>query len=144
MQALMIELSMEKVKRPELSEFIDRFLKTTRNFWPGLFVYYEHPELRSTNNDMERFLREAKGQYRRMTGRRNWNDYILRYGPYIVFHDSNEDESEIFMRFALADRGALEKTKKELERNWRWRRNQIAFRRNPGEYLKRIERNGKD
>ncbi len=41
---------------------------------------YDHQDFPRTNNDMERSMRGLKTQYRRVSGRKNWNAYLLRYG----------------------------------------------------------------
>src|SRR5229473_2894622 len=35
--------------------------------------------------DMERSIRGLKTQYRRVSGRKNWNDYLLRYGRCVAY-----------------------------------------------------------
>ena len=34
---------------------------------------------------MERSIRGLKTQYRRVSGRKNWNDYLLRYGRCVAY-----------------------------------------------------------
>ena len=136
---LMAELSFAKVELPEHEEFITNFFNTTETFLPGLFVCHENPKIPATNNDMERFLRDAKGKYRRITGRRNWSNYVLRYGAYAVLHDPNESELELFIRFGFSDREALERSKDHWKRNQRRRERRRRFRKDPDGYLKRLE-----
>gem|GEM_PF-2979336 len=38
-----------------------------------------------TNNDMERSIRGLKTRYRRVSGRKNWNAYLLRYGRCVAY-----------------------------------------------------------
>ena len=79
-----------------LSDEIHHLLKTTRSWWAGLFVCFESEDIPATNNNLEQFIRQLKGTYRQITGRKNWNDYILRYGRYCAFYptdDTTVDES---------------------------------------------------
>jgi len=36
---------------------------------------------------MERTIRAIKMQYRRITGRKNWNKYLLRYGRCVAYQE---------------------------------------------------------
>jgi len=66
---------------------LDHFLQTTRNFRPHLILCYEVKGLPRTNNATERYIRSLKTRARRMSGRKNWNSYLLRYGRYIAYYD---------------------------------------------------------
>ncbi len=50
------------------------------NLRPYLMQCYDRQDFPRTNNDMERSIRGLKTQYRRVSGRKNWNAYLLRYG----------------------------------------------------------------
>ncbi len=56
---------------------------------PHLFVWTSTPGLPRTNNDLERFIRAMKTRYRRMSGRKNWQAYLLRYGQRIAFYEAS-------------------------------------------------------
>jgi hypothetical protein len=47
---------------------------------PGLVQCYDIDGFPRTNNEMERTIRAIKMHYRRISGRKNWNNYLLRYG----------------------------------------------------------------
>ena len=66
---------------------LDHFLQTTRTFRPHLILCYEVEGLPRTNNETERYIRSLKTRARRMSGRKNWNSYLLRYGRYIAYYD---------------------------------------------------------
>jgi hypothetical protein len=66
---------------------LEHFLQTTRNFRPHLILCYNVKGLPRTNNDTERYIRSLKTRARRMSGRKNWNSYLLRYGRYIAYYD---------------------------------------------------------
>ena len=56
---------------------------------PHLFVWTTIAGLPRTNNDLERFIRAMKTRYRRMSGRKNWQAYLLRYGQRIAFYEAH-------------------------------------------------------
>src|SRR4051794_3497509 len=53
-----------------LGEAVDRFLKVTDRYRPGLFHYLEVPGLPATNNDLEPFFGAQRHHERRTTGRK--------------------------------------------------------------------------
>lgn len=74
-----------KVEHTKLSGVLDKIIKVTRSFMPGLFAYYRCPSLPVTNNDLEIFHRKVKTSHRRRTGRKSSHDYIIRYGKFAVY-----------------------------------------------------------
>jgi len=40
-----------------------------------------------TNNDMEGYIRSLKTRYRRVSGRKNWGSYLLRYGRSVAYYE---------------------------------------------------------
>lgn len=63
------------------------FLKVTADLRPHLIQCYDIKGFPRTNNDMERYIRCLKTRYRRISGRKNWNAYLLRYGRCIAYYD---------------------------------------------------------
>jgi Transposase IS66 family len=61
------------------------FLQVLTNLRPYLVQCYNHQNFPRTNNDMERSIRGLKTQYRRVSGRKNWNAYLLRYGRSVAY-----------------------------------------------------------
>jgi hypothetical protein len=57
---------------------------------PHLFVWVATSGLPRTNNDLGRFIRAMKTRYRRMSGRKNWQGYLLRYGQRIAFYEAHD------------------------------------------------------
>lgn len=111
----------------------------TKGFWKGLFSCYDHSFLPRTNNDHERFYRQTKTRHRRMTGRRSWNEYILRNGEYIVLVDDALKQKDLSARLGLVPY----KSYKEQRTQWNARLTESVlrrrFRRNPESYLKQLE-----
>jgi hypothetical protein len=55
------------------------------NLRSHLVECYDRQEFPRTNNDMERSIRALKTQSRRVSGRKNWNGYLLRYGRAVAY-----------------------------------------------------------
>ena len=69
---------------------------------PHFIQCYELEGLPRTNNGMEQYIRHLKTRYWRISGRKNWNAYLLRYGSSIANSDWLEQtkvhEGEIVAR----------------------------------------------
>jgi hypothetical protein len=118
---------------------VNNFRSYTKGFWKGLFTYYDAPHVPRTNNDHERFFRQTKTRHRRMTGRRSWNEYILRGGEFVVFVDDALQQTDLIQRLRQVDY----ETFCQERANWSDRllesTKRKRFRRNPSDYLKKIE-----
>nr|WP_275900996.1 transposase [Paenibacillus periandrae] len=118
---------------------VNNVLAYTIGFWNGLFTCYDAPYVPRTNNDHERFFRQTKTKHRRMTGRRSWNDYILRSGEFVVFVDDALRQPHLIERLQKVDYDTFNK-----ERN-RWNDRLLEgtkrrrFRKDPESYLNNIE-----
>src|SRR5256714_3877770 len=66
-------------------ECLAEFLQVLSNLRPNLVQCYDHKDFPRTNNDMERSIRALKTQYRRVSGRKNSNTYLLRYGCSVAY-----------------------------------------------------------
>jgi hypothetical protein len=66
-------------------ECLTEFLQVLSNLRPYLVQCYDREDFPRTNNDMERSIRGLKTQYRRVSGRKNWNAYLLRYGRCVAY-----------------------------------------------------------
>lgn len=63
------------------------FLKITEGLRPHLIQCYDLAGFPRTNNDMEGYIRSLKTRYRRVSGRKNWNSYLIRYGRCVAYYD---------------------------------------------------------
>jgi Transposase IS66 family len=61
------------------------FLQVLANQRSHLVQCYDRDDFPRTNNEMERSIRALKTQYRRISGRKNWNSYLLRYGRCVAY-----------------------------------------------------------
>ena len=66
-------------------ECLTEFLQVLANLRPYLVQCYDRKDFPRTNNEMERGIRSLKTQYRRISGRKNWNAYLLRYGRCVAY-----------------------------------------------------------
>jgi len=66
-------------------ECLSEFLQVLSNLRSHLVQCYDREDFPRTNNDMERSIRSLKTQYRRVSGRKNWNAYLLRYGRCVAY-----------------------------------------------------------
>ena len=64
---------------------LTEFLQVLSNQRTHLVQCYDREGFPRTNNDMERSIRSLKTQYRRVSGRKNWNSYLLRYGRSVAY-----------------------------------------------------------
>jgi hypothetical protein len=82
----------EDVSGQQLTETEQRclrhFLHVTASLRPQLIACYDVAGLPRTNNDMEGFIRALKTRYRRVSGRKNWNRYLLRYGRRVAYYEA--------------------------------------------------------
>jgi len=72
--------------------------QTFRNRWWGLFICYQVAGLPRTNNELETFLRRIKAGQRRITGRKNVHDFVVRYGRFAAFIDDHESQDNLLAR----------------------------------------------
>lgn len=86
LSALRQTLVMEEASEIE-RECLQHFLQVLANARPFLIQCYDLPGFPRTNNEMESAIRRIKARYRRISGRKNWNAYLLRYGRRLVFSE---------------------------------------------------------
>ena len=93
-------------------ECLTQFLQQLSNLRPYLVQCYDRKDFPRTNNEMERSIRGLKTQYRRNSGRKNWNAYLLRDGRCVAYAAWWEQDA--------AHRQQLEQRAGRLDRA-RWR-----------------------
>jgi hypothetical protein len=81
MSIVLADGSLAELERECLTEF----LHVLSNLRSHLVQCYDHKDFPRTNNDMERSIRGLKTQSRRVSGRKNWNGYLLRYGRAVAY-----------------------------------------------------------
>jgi hypothetical protein len=68
-------------------ECLEHFLNVLDNLRPYLIECYNRADFPRTNNETEGAIRKIKTRYRRISGRKNWNKYLLRHGRNVGFYD---------------------------------------------------------
>ena len=74
-------------------ECLTQFLQQLSNLRPYLVQCYDREGFPRTNNEMERSIRRLKTRYRRISGRKNWNSYLLRYGRSVAYYEWWEQDA---------------------------------------------------
>jgi hypothetical protein len=85
-----------------------------RSFWWGLFASYDAAGLPRTNNELERYIRQIKMSQRRVSGRKNVQDFIVRYGAYAALVDEVESLDELLARLEQVDQAEFLKERQQL------------------------------
>jgi hypothetical protein len=82
-----------------------------RRLGAGLYRCYDVPDLPRTNNEQERFYRPIKSGYRRTTGRRRADAFVVRVGGFAADAAAASDEPEptILRRFGSAPAAAWQR-----------------------------------
>ena len=73
---------------------LEQFLHVLENRRPHLILCYDRQQFPRTNNEMERSIRGIKTRYRRISGRKNWNSYLLHYGRCVAYYDWWEQQAQ--------------------------------------------------
>ena len=74
-------------------ECLTEFLQVLSNLRPYLVQCYDREDFPRTNNEMEGSIRRLKTRYRRISGRKNWNAYLLRYGRCVAYYEWWEQDA---------------------------------------------------
>ncbi len=93
-------------------ECLTEFVQVLANLRPHLVQCYDRKDFPRTNNEMERSIRGLKTRYRRISGRKNWNAYLLRHGRSVAYYEWWEQDT--------AKRQQLVEQASRLDRT-RWR-----------------------
>jgi len=110
-------------------ECLEQFLQILANARPHLIQCYDLQGFPRTNNETEGSIRRVKARYRRISGRKNWNAYLLRHGRNIVFYEWWEQETQRWQH--------LEKMTQQIDPDlWRQMRKEATFAQS--EQLKRF------
>lgn len=110
-----------------------------RSFWWGLFTCYDVEGLPRTNNELERFIRQIKMGHRRVSGRKNVHDFIIRYGAYAALVDPAESLDELLARMDEVDQEEFLKERKRLNLTLLDEAKIHRFRYHRADYLAELE-----
>ena len=135
----LVDLTTCRTHDAEDQKVADHINQIFRNFWWGLFTCYDVQGLPRTNNELERFIRQIKMGYRRVSGRKNVHDFIIRYGAYAALIDPNESLDELLARMDDVDQEEFLKERKRLNLTLLDEMKIHRFRYHRADYLAELE-----
>ena len=98
-------------------ECLTEFLQVLSNLRSHLVQCYDREDFPRTNNEMERSIRRLKMRYRRISGRKNWNAYLLRYGRSVAYYEWWEQDAvrrqQLIERASTLDRARWRAVRRE-------------------------------
>jgi hypothetical protein len=113
--------------------------KTFRERWWGLFRCYDVSGLPRTNNELERYMRRIKSGHRRILGRKNVHDFIIRYGPYAACVDYRESVGELITRLQQVSQDDFLRERRTLDVTLLREQKRYRFRHHQADYLAELE-----
>lgn len=114
---------------------LSHFLQVTANLRPHLIQCYDLASLPRTNNDLEGLIRAIKRRYRRISGRKHWNRYLLRYGRRVAYYEAQackpDGLSELTERVRCVPHALWRKVRREqrLSRQEQLQQARVRYRR---------------
>jgi hypothetical protein len=124
-------------------ECLKQFLQVLANQRRYLIQCYNCQAFPRTNNDLERCIRGLKTQYRRISGRKNWNSYLLRYGrcvAYAAWWEQDSAHRQLFeQRVGLLDRACWRTARQATKAAQGERLTRFRFRHNRQQFLTALE-----
>jgi len=122
---------------------LTQFVQVFANLRPHLVQCYDHQDFPRTNNELERSIRGLKTQYRRISGRKNWNSYLLRYGRSVAYASWWEQDAahqrQLEQRAARLDRTRWGQFRRETKVAQSEQRKRFRFRHKRQAYLASLE-----
>jgi hypothetical protein len=112
--AYLFDLITQRATDPEDQAVAAHINRIFRSFWWGLFASYDVAGLPRTNNELERYIRQIKMSQRRVSGRKNVQDFIIRYGAYAALVDEAESLDELLLRLEQVDQAEFLKERQQL------------------------------
>lgn len=122
---------------------LGHLLKVMTHLRSGLVQCYDREGFPRTNNDMERTIRAIKMHYRRISGRKNWNSYLLRYGRCVAYQEWWQQQPDgiacLQARLQHVAPAAFRQVRQETRDRHREQLNRYRFRHRPLAYLQALE-----
>ena len=122
---------------------LGHLLKVLTHLRPGLVQCYDVAGFPRTNNDMERTIRAIKMHYRRISGRKNWNNYLLRYGRCVAYqewwHHQSDGDARLQARLLHVASASWRQVRRETRDRHQEQLNRYRFRHRPLAYLAFLE-----
>ena len=140
LQTLLDVMARDREKAGALAGAVDRFLKVSRSYWPGLFHCYSVEGVPRTNNDLEQFFGSCRHHERRATGRKGASPGLVLCGSVRLVAGAatrlrNRSAAELQPR----DPARWKQLRQQLAARRHVRRRGLRFRRDPKAYLENLE-----
>jgi hypothetical protein len=140
LQALLDVMARDRDKAGALAPAVDRFLRVSRSYWPGLFHCYSVKGLPRTNNDLEQFFGSSRHHERRTTGRKRAPlGLVLRGSVRLVAGAATRLRSRSGAELQPRDLARWMEMRQRLDARCTTRRRGLRFRRDPKAYLGDLE-----
>jgi hypothetical protein len=125
---------------PEDQQVAAHLDKTFRERWWGLFTCYDVDGLPRTNNELERYMRRIKSAQRRILGRKNVHDFIIRYGRYAACVDYQENVDGLLLRLQQVSQDDFLRERRALDSALLREQKRYRFQHHPDDYLRELEK----
>jgi hypothetical protein len=139
-RALLDVMARDRETAGTLAPAVDRFLKVSRSYWPGLFHCYSVEGLPRTNNDLEQFFGSSRHHERRATGRKGAPlGLVLRGSVRLVSAAATRLRSRSGAELQPRNPERWKQLRQQLDARRHTRRQGLHFRRDHKKYLKDLE-----
>jgi hypothetical protein len=129
-----------KTKSPALRQQLGHFVKVTKSYWPGRFGCYRSKDLPRTNNDLEHLFGSHRYHERRASGRKRAAPGLVVCGSVrVIASVATRLQPEEGLKLCPDYVERWQQTRAQVEKRREARRQQRRFRRDPVNYLKRLE-----
>jgi hypothetical protein len=140
LQALLDVMARDRKTAGALAPAVDRFLRVSRSYWPGLFHCYSVKGLPRTNNDLEQFFGSSRHHERRTTGRKRAPlGLVLRGSVRLVAGAATRLRIRGGAELEPRDPARWKQLRQQLDDRCIIRRRGLRFRRDPKAYLTDLE-----
>ncbi len=138
--AWMVFMSDHKAQLGSLADSSNHLLKITRSYWSGLFHCYRVANLPKTNNDLEQVFGSFRHHTRRTTGRKKAPaSLLIRGSSRLMTAVVTRIKTFTATDLATADLVAWREPRSQLELLRQKHLQQHRFRRDPEDYLLKLE-----
>jgi hypothetical protein len=140
LKTLLDVMACDREQAGALAPAVDRFLRVSRSYWPGLFHCYSVKGLPRTNNDLEQFFGSSRHHERRTTGRKRAPlGLVLRGSVRLVAGAATRLRSRSGAELQPRDQVRWKQLRQQLDARCIIRRRGLRFRRDPKAYLSKLE-----
>jgi hypothetical protein len=90
-----VEKISAREKDPEIKDCLVTFVKVTKSHREGLFHCIEDARIPRTNTTIEVKIGRMKRGYRRISGRKSWHGYLVRFGASLVMLEESWTREQV-------------------------------------------------